>query len=267
MKRRNEDNMGVKIGTDNSRVIELKDRNGTVVGSIRISNPTKKKLKHAQYSFRELSDLIIRSKTSNGAYHVVTMARAKIAVLQKKLKTGEYNDKELESAIIHAKKMERIARKKAKHLKEEERAKNQGFCLTESEEMEASDLEEEKEEVVELSKEELEKLMQEFQELMKESMKEEMGVSDLADEFMGVEIQKDMTPQDLERLKKKHRSDEMKEITEANMKYLKALFQEMEKEKQSSSNAVSLQLSGTEMPVQVTETPVMIEGGNFDVSL
>lgn len=259
--------MGVKIGTDNSRVIELKDRNGTVVGSIRISSPAKKKRKHAQYSFRELSDLIIRSRTSSGAYHVVTMARTKIAMLQKKLKTGEYNDKELESAIIHAKKMERIARKKAKHLKEEERAKNQGFCLTESEEMEASDLEEEKEEVVELSKDELEKLMQEFQELMKESMKEEIGLSDLADEFMGIEIQKDMTPQDLERLKKKHRSDEMKEITEANMKYLKALFQEMEKEKQGNSSGVSLELSGTEMPVQVTETPVIIEGGNFDVSL
>ena len=35
---------------------------------------------------------------------------------------------------------------------------------------------------------ELEKLMQEFQELMKESMKEEIGLSDLADEFMGIEI-------------------------------------------------------------------------------
>ncbi len=73
-----------------------------------------------------------------------------------------------------------------------------------------------------------------------------------------------MSPEDLELLKKKHRSEEIRDIMDANRKYLRAMFEQLAREKQELSNGVSLQLSGTEMPVQM-EAPIMTEGGTIDV--
>ena len=56
-----------------------------------------------------------------------------------------------------------------------------------------------------------------------------------------------MDPEDLEMLKKKHRAKELRKITEADMEYLKALFNELEKEKQDNQNGVSLELAGIEV--------------------
>lgn len=275
--------MSFNISRSNSRVITLKNLDGTVAGTIRITNPTKKKLKRIKYNFKEISAQILRSKTSVSSSQVVVRARGKVAMLQRMLRTGEYDDKALENAIIHAKKMVRIAKKKTKHLKEEEKAKYQGFCSVETNqnnpEIELEEEEDIEEAEPELSDEELKRLMQEFQELMKESMSEmgeEMGLGDLAEELT-MTVQKDMSPEDLENLKKKHRAEELKEIMQADMKYLKALFEQMEKEKQggsvsnssfnNNSNGVSLQLGGMELPVQVQETPVITEGGSIDVSI
>lgn len=61
---------------------------------------------------------------------------------------------------------------------------------------------------------------------------------------------------------------------EANMRYLKALFYKLQKEEGSrenstgdSSEGVSLELSGTEMPVQTSETFVMAEGESINLSV
>ncbi|MDE6201993.1 MAG: hypothetical protein K2G19_00790, partial [Lachnospiraceae bacterium] len=80
----------------------------------------------------------------------------------------------------------------------------------------------------------------------------------------------------IERLKKKHRSDELREIMEADMKYLRAMFDKLAKEKQENSSgvssynyeaaeAVSLEIGGMEMPVDVSGMPAMAEGGNLDI--
>jgi hypothetical protein len=47
-------------------------------------------------------------------------------------------------------------------------------------------------------------------------------------------ISPDMSEDDIEELKKKHRAREMMEITKADMKYLKAMFEKYEREKGSS---------------------------------
>lgn len=88
-------------------------------------------------------------------------------------------------------------------------------------------------------------------------------------------------PEELALKKKKHRSDVMRDIVEADMKYLRALFDRLQKEKQNasaggfgnggSSNTgfsnlsagVSLELGGVSVPVQ-TQPPVMAEGGSVD---
>lgn len=277
--------MSMKIGTSNSnrQVISFKNADGTTVGTLSVSKPSKnKKKKQLQYNFKEISSQIMMSKTSGIARQVMIRAQGKVAMLQRKVKNGEYDEKELESALIHAKKMERIARKRMKHLQEEESIKqNQKPDLFElEEEVRPDEANEKKEQEKELSKEELKELMQELQEMLEESMEDmedlEEDIEDLnelTEELAGAS-KEDMKPEEFEQLKKKRRSDELKEIIEADMKYLKALFDKLEKEKQENAGGgssrsadcgVSLEISGMEMPVQMTEASAMPEGGSVDI--
>ena len=134
-----------------------------------------------------------------------------------------------------------------------------------------------------LSQEEMKKLLQEFEEIMKEL--EESGGLDL-EELMPISSE-EMDPEDLELLKKKHRAKEMKEIMEADMKYLKAMFNKLERERQEGldsiksdfgangssggqSNGVSLELGGVvaaQGAQPLTQITVMTEGGSIDISL
>ena len=91
----------------------------------------------------------------------------------------------------------------------------------------------------------------------------------MADELLGG-VQEDMEPEELERLKKKHRSEELRELMEADMKYLRDLFGKLAREKQENSGgsgSVSLQLGGTEMPVPVPVEAAAPEGGSVDVTV
>lgn len=280
---REDKSMGTMIGTRNSnvKVISMKDPSGTVVGTISISKSTKKKSKRLQYNFKQISSQIMMSKTSVSAGRVAAKARGKVADLLRKRKSSDYDDKELEAAIIHAKRMERIARKRMKHLKEEEHAKQQNFCTAETEEnrnfnRETTEKGKTYETMDEKFVERLQEVQVKIENVMEQSMKEltesmndwidETGLDRLTDELVGTG-QQDMDSYDLERLKKKHRSDELREILEADMKYLKALFGKLAKEKQEASSGVSLELSGMEIPVGMTEVPAMAEGGNIDLSL
>lgn len=249
----------------------IKNRDGSVAGTIRIKKSAKKKTKRLNYNFKYISDKILMSKTSNNAGRALATAQANIGALYRKLKTGQFDEKEVELAIIHAKKLERVARKKIKHLREEETAKQRGSCQDNMDENDISDSKNaKKEKVPEINEEELEKLVNELQKLMEETMKETMEQT--ADELIGT-VHRDMNDDDLELLKKKHRAKEIREIIEADMKYLKAFFNKLQKEKEEaskehfSSEGVSLEISGTEMPVQASEIPAMSEGGSIDLSI
>ncbi|MBO5071646.1 MAG: hypothetical protein J6C32_01630 [Eubacterium sp.] len=252
----------------------------------------KKKTKKVQYSFKQLSTQIMRTKKSINAGQAVSSARQKVAGLQRKLYTGEYDDNELKIAIKHAEAMVRIAKKRKKHLQEEEQAgRHGGLCQAEFEE----EQEEKQEEVayaaqdaVEISEEEMRQLMRELQQEMQDLMEDSM--QDLEQEMLSAEemtaTRVNMDPEDLEALKKKHRAEELREILEADMKYLKALFQKYQQDKKNagssqgsgssqssqssgsaadSSSAVSLELGGSEMPVAAGgEVPVVTEGASMD---
>lgn len=272
------------IGRSVSRVTQIKDARGNVVATIRTSRPSKssnnskKKKKPLQYNFKQISSQIMLSKTPANARKVLTKARGKVAELLKKQNSENYDDRELRAAIIHAKKMERIAKKRMKHLQQEEDAKqdkNQSENM-EDQELEMEDIfsndELDEKEVID---DELLKIMQELQALMEESMDdlmdsltEEAEFNELVEEVAGI-IEEELEPEELERLKKKHRADELREIAEADMKYLRALFDKLEKDKQSSpvNSGVSLELSGEEIPVEVIAEPVMVEGGTIDFSV
>ena len=267
--------MGIGIGgfRSNMRTITLKRADGTVVGTInRSCGKDKKKMKKSGYNFKGFSAQLMRTKTSVNAGQLVVRAREQVAVLRRRLSTGDYDEEELRNAIVHAEQMARIAKKRMKHLKEEEDAKDKGaYGETDWEQEEKSEMqtvleEMPMEDIAEISREEMEQMLREFQNQMEELMKEvEMPAG-----------KTNMDALDLEKLKKKHRAEELREILEADMKYLKAVFDRLAKEKQkgasfggsdggSSSDAgVSLEIGGMEMPVSAPEVSVAVEGASLD---
>lgn len=222
------------------------DQDGNVKGSIGISKPLPKKLRKLRYNFKELSKLILGAKTSGSAKQAISKARLKAASLRKKLKNGEYDDSEVTSAIIHADRMIRIARKKYNHLKEEEAAERnmedpfvkfeeeEDDTLTATDFLAAGDDDEETD--TQMSREEIERLMQEMERLMEQAMEqseEELEFQEELDAELTQDPLENLEPEDLEQRKKKHRSDELRMIVEADMKYLKTMFDRLEREKQS----------------------------------
>ena len=277
--------IGTMSSAHNSSVkrITIRNRDGSNAGTITITKSKPRKTKKLTYQFKQVSNQILKCKTSVNAKQVATTAKGYVVLLRKKLYSGDYDTSEVRRALIHAEKMARIAKKKMKHLQEEERGKKGGPC--------EGDLEEEKDrkeplnldglcesDLLNMSTDEMKELMQEIEEELQELEKElsEGSLGQLADELMPVS-NREMDPEDLDLLKKKHRSEELREIMEADMKYLKALFNKLSREKQEgpgssdSSNSdeysygVSLEIGGLDIPVETVEAPVMIEGGNFDV--
>lgn len=279
--------MSMMIGGSNSanKVTKIKDLNGNTVATISVSSSKKGKKKRLQYSFKSISNQIMQAKTPNTAKMVATKARGKVAMLQRNIDNDDYDETELRHAIIHAKKMLRIAKKKMQHLEEEQAAKQQKTTQIEDDGDGVPELPDEEEREQEQQEEELNQMVDEYQDLMSElmaeftqqtmeQMMEETQLQELADAFMGDVQQVDMSPEDLDKLKKKHRSDELREIMEADMKYLKAMINKLERERQEISTesftnpSVTLEISGIEMPVTATQAPpVTPEGEVIDVSL
>ena len=85
-------------------------------------------LKKLKYQFKNISSKILRSKTSQAAKQAAGQARREVLRLkrQKQNSDSDSDSEEIEAAIAHAQAMERVAKKKAKHLEEEEMEKAAG---------------------------------------------------------------------------------------------------------------------------------------------
>lgn len=297
--------MSMTVGTRNSDVIqiEMRNRDGSYAGTLTVSKPrrrttsktksismpNKKKKKKLQYNFKRLSNQIMRTKTSINAKQLTTKTKFQIADLRMKLISGDYDYVEIHNALTHAEKIARVAKKRLKNLQEEENLEKTGRQgLTEPEEMRTQ--KEEEDEILDttgMTQEELKQLVQELQEELQKIEEElERAMEDtqnLMEEFVQGS-NRQMEPHDLEALKKKHRADEMRDIMKADMEYLKALFDKLEKEKASagsgfgddsassdsgestgSSTGVSLQLGGVDIPIEGVEAPLEIAGATVDV--
>jgi len=284
----------------------MKYADGTSAGSISITKSVPKKLKKLQYNFKDISTRIMQARTSGSASRVLTSARARVAMLKGKLQSGEYDDRELRAAITHAEAIANVAKKRMKHLREEEEAKRQGgTCEAELEDRPENEEAEQliaggntenagkdgKEEIQKLKKEyqklkrEYQKLMRDAQKELQDSLEETENLEELS-EALSTAAADDMDPADLEMMKKKHRAKEMREIMEADMKYLKALFDQLAKEKQEiasggagsmgdhsasymSDSGVALELGGADIPVQAppADAAALVEGGSIDASV
>lgn len=250
--------------------------------AIQIQKNKSKKKKKLNYNYKKISRQITMNNTSTGARRVITKAREEVVSLLRKQMSGNYDETDIRHAIIHARKMERIARRKKKHLEEEEKAKATGKGLVEDQAASSESgkneqmkkLEESMENLKDDELERMQELMEEYEQLMQE-LEETSGINDVMKEYMGASEQ-EMTPQEVEELRKKHRANEMKDIVEADMKYLKAMFNKMEREKQAAvqqafqqetNPAVSLELQGVDIPVSAEtgqSAAELVEGANVD---
>ena len=231
----------------------------------------KKKL---QYNFKKISSQIVRSKNSVTARKAVQAAKREIMRLKRLKANGEYDEEEVQLAIDHAKSMEKVAKKKVAHLEQEEMIERNGKGIAidfdEKEKSDNENVDEENEEEltskdniednyedeydelyaseeidsyefdsedIDISEytadEAMEDLMSEFSDEMKEMM-DELDLTELAESTYAPDP--NMSEDDLKMLKIKHRGKEMKEIAEADKKYLKGLM-EHEKNKQSGGTA------------------------------
>ena len=76
------------------------------------------KMKKLQYSFKTISAQIMTSKTSTVARQVAGRAKRQTVLLRRKRATGQYNETEIQAAIVHSAAIERVAKKRVKHLQE-----------------------------------------------------------------------------------------------------------------------------------------------------
>ena len=207
------------------------------------SSSSGKLKKRLPYNFKQLSRQISQAKTSDSARSLVSKMQAKLSWLYKKLKSGEYGENEVSAAIIHAAAMERIAKRKVKHLEEEEAAENGGGIGSAGEDEEIygkDELKESMEENQEISDEMMQKMLKEIEELEKELAEDSMSeMQDMISCASG-----DMSEEEIEELKRKHRSSEEKQLTREDLRYLKALFDGLEQEKRQLASGVSSFSSG-----------------------
>ena len=274
-------------GNTERSVKRLYDMNGNHVGTISISRPRKtsssgKKKKSALYSFKQVSSQVLQAKTSTKAMQVSNSIRAKIGLLKKQLKNGDVDEEELLRAILHAEMVMRACDKKKKNLKMEETAERnlEGEEEIPAEPEEPIEDAESEEEIRELEQEEFEALMEKLElsaDEMMEMAEETVELDEELDE-MAQALSGSMTPEDLEQLKVKHRSDEARDILKADLKYLKALFDRLQSEKENAGKAtfsgsydsgVSLSLGGgMDMPVMTTQEVQQPDiGGSMDIEV
>ena len=208
------------------------------------SSSSGKLKKRLPYNFKQLSRQISQAKTSDSARSLVSKMQAKLSWLYKKLKSGEYGEREVSAAIIHAASMERIAKRKVKHLEEEEAAENgAGAAESAGEEEEIygkDELKESMEENREISDEMMRRMMEEIEELEKELAEDTMSeMQDMLSCAPG-----DMSEEEIDELKRKHRNSEEKQLTKADLRYLKALFDGLEQEKRQLASGIGSGSSG-----------------------
>ena len=215
------------------------------------------------YNFKEVSNKIMRAKTSVSAGQAVVAAKRKISEIKRKLAGSDGDSDDLQLALTHARKMEVVAERKKNNLELEEMVKNtrKRDELLEKMEKSSSSVEIEKyeelkdeildkqldliEEQSEIQREEAERMREKLEEKMQAQMEETMEQANTFIDEMGDEesemlremsevidamevVDPHMSEEDFSRLKTKHRLSEHKALMKADMEYLKSVFKNLD---------------------------------------
>ena len=215
-------------GYSDSILDSIKSYGESIKASRTVSKETNQSVKKLRYNFKKISSQLMRCKTSVSARLVAGKARREVVKLKQDLVSGNYNEDDLQIAINHAESIERAARKKVRHLQEEEliKIKDETNGDNPSDEIETE------------FEEEMDELFDEIDEMMKEE------VEDMLDNILIVPDQ-EMELSEYKAYKLKHRQSEEKSIIEADLKYLKDTFDGLSKGGENivfSSNNVDILL-------------------------
>lgn len=253
--------------TDYSILLDGMKQSSYSGGGMSVSRYTKKTgSKRFQYNFKEISAQILSAKTSANARQVLSRARQKTVQIRRKWK---YDDQSLQAALVHAEAMERVAKKKLKHLQEEEAAKQTGGpCAGDTdredrieqamqdrqmmmeqqtqgastdgglEELLAEAMQTPVLELTDGMMELMEDFTEDFTELMEDTLENVEGLEELTDGLISGGG-REMDPADLEEMKRKHRLEEQRAIAEADSKYLRAFFQKLQREQQAAASGAA----------------------------
>ena len=271
----------IRTGNTERRVTKLHNIDGSYAGTISVTRPVSKnnKKRRSDYSFKQISAQVLNAKTSDKASQVRTSIGMKLNLLYKRRKSGEYDEEEIARAILHAEQVLRACKKKEKHLKMEEAAEKhmKESAIEEQENPVEEAAANEKEQALEA--EEFDALMEKLELDMEEMYEKAEETSEFDEELeeLSKAMSGDMEPQDLKQLKLKHRSEEQRDILQADLKYLKALFDRLQAEKESngkgsssktySGSGVIMTFDGMDVPVE-PEIPASPEtGGTVDTTL
>lgn len=249
-------------GYSDSILDSIKSYGESIKASRTASQKTNQSVKKLRYNFKKISSQLMRCKTSGSARLVAGKARREVVKLKQDLVSGLYNEDDVQIAINHAEAIERAAKKKVRHLQEEEmiKIKDETNGDNPCDDIEAK-VEEETDAIYEKEQEIIdeitEELREEFAEEMKELTEEEMAelldamdemmkesVGDIFDDLLIVPDQ-EMEIEEFKSYKLKHRQSEEKAIIEADLKYLKDTFDGLSKEGENidfSSNNVDISL-------------------------
>ncbi len=258
------------------------------------------------YNYKDVSADIQRAKTSSAAGSVVIKATRKVLEIKRKIASGKGDAEELAIALTHAKRMERVAKKKKHHLELEELVEHKQTAGLQEEDKESSSMASDAYQAAEdklsdaeykiedmqkkalndfleenglddLSMDELSDAMdgmdisditemlnnpEMYEDVAEEAIPEEVmdGLNELLDEFAGEQLQMledmqeqlalmetvdpNMSKEDLDEMKMKHRQSERKEIVKADMDYLKDMFEHYEKKREKMLELAKASLSG-----------------------
>ena len=207
------------------------------------------------YNFRSVTSKIQQARTSASAGQAVLSAKRKIQELKRKLANSDADPDEVTFALNHAKRIERVARKKQHHLEMEEqivRTQKRDERLDKTKEaaetivMSQRDLLEEEltdrqnefdekqtamfveamEKLKETQSEITDDMISSVDEMIKSLTEEEQEMlSEMAEMLEDMEIlDPHMSEDDLKKLKTKHRNAENKEIVKADADYWKSMM-------------------------------------------
>ncbi|MBR4719035.1 MAG: hypothetical protein IKP31_02205 [Lachnospiraceae bacterium] len=214
------------------------------------------------YNFKEVSNKIMRAKTSVSAGQALVAAKRKISEIKRKLASSDGDSDELQMALTHARKMEVVAERKKNNLQLEELVKNTQKRdellkkMEDSSSMKAGEYEAVKDEILdrqlehideqsEIMKEEAAKMQEEMSQKIEENEEEMMEqMSNFIDEMSDEEsemlrkmsemvdameaVDPHMSKETLDKLKLKHRLSEQKALMKADMDYLKDVFKHLD---------------------------------------
>ena len=221
--------------------------------------------KQLSYDPKKFTRAIMRAKTPQSATSVAAQVRSLINELNNKLNTGEYDVEEITAAIAHAEMIEQAALKRASNLQIEAEAERAAERKEEMKEMiepdngglanpsdeavesgEKTDLLKEIEKQVEEAKtaeeaEQLQKLLDDTEKAFEE-FDETQDFFNQLDE-MATALSGEMTPEEIEEMKKRHRASENAAIEQADMEYLKQKFDRLQRQLNANKAGLSAAMS------------------------